>query len=350
VGVGLLGGDPRDRSVTPPPSRLAARGEVALSNWPQVALARRCSPRIMAIMPPFVTWPLFAGLVLLAVGLWTMRAELGAAKGIERLIAMGPMLTAVPLGVFGVEHVTEARAIVNAVPQWMPLRSFWLYFVAVALVAAAVSLVLTRCVRLASTLLGVMFILFVAMIHLPNAVNRGGGRILWAVALRDLAFAGGAFALAGTFGARALIVFGRVVMGSVAILFGCLHFLHPGFAPGVPLAKLTPDWVPIRDAWGYLAGAVLVATGVFMLIDRKARTAAAVLGAFLVSLTLLLYVPILLTASKPPAVTEGLNYVADTLLFGSMLLLVARSSGNARDRPSSAPHSPRPNADLLTIP
>ena len=38
------------------------------------------------------------------------------------------------------------------------------------------------------------------------------------------------------------------------MFFGVEHFLHPKFAPGVPLAKLTPGWVPAPPVWGYLIG------------------------------------------------------------------------------------------------
>jgi len=43
------------------------------------------------------------------------------------------------------------------------------------------------------------------------------------------------------------------------------------------------------------------------------------------ALTLFLYVPILLMNSGTEALVEGLNYVADTLLFGGALLLLARA-------------------------
>jgi hypothetical protein len=42
-------------------------------------------------------------------------------------------------------------------------------------------------------------------------------------------------------------------------------------------------------------------------------------------LTLLLYVPILAMASQPSQINEGINYVADTLLFAGAALLVAGS-------------------------
>ena len=60
-----------------------------------------------------------------------------------------------------------------------------------------------------------------------------------------------------------------------------------------------------------------------MLINKKARTAAASIGLLMAILTLVLYVPILVMASQPPQINEGINYVADTLLFAGAALLVA---------------------------
>ena len=60
-----------------------------------------------------------------------------------------------------------------------------------------------------------------------------------------------------------------------------------------------------------------------MLINKKARIAAASIGLLMAILTLLLYVPILAMASQPPQMLEGINYVADTLLFAGAALLVA---------------------------
>jgi uncharacterized membrane protein len=106
------------------------------------------------------------------------------------------------------------------------------------------------------------------------------------------------------------------------IFFAVEHFLHPGFVPGVPLEKLTPAWIPLRLFWGYLTGAVLLAAGVGMLVNRRSRTAATWLGAMITVLVLFIYVPILARAAQAE-LTEGLNYVADTLLFGGTVLLVA---------------------------
>jgi hypothetical protein len=79
----------------------------------------------------------------------------------------------------------------------MPAHLFWAYFVGCALFAAATSLTVRKFVRLSSTLLGLMFFLFVCMMPIPNALADPKNRFAWAYALRDLSFAGGAWALAG---------------------------------------------------------------------------------------------------------------------------------------------------------
>ncbi len=206
----------------------------------------------------------------------------------------------------------------QVIPPWMPWRLFWTYFVGIALLAAAVSFALNRYVRLAATLLGIMFLLFVLLIHLPNVIANPNQRATWAVLLRDLSFGGGAWALAG----GRLAVIGRLWIAVAALFFAAVYFLHPDVAPGVPLPKLTPAWVPLRLFWGYLMGALLLFAGVAVLFNRHARLAATWL-AIGVSLTvLLLYIPLM---ALDPTV-EAMNYVFDTLLFAGTIWLLAQTS------------------------
>jgi uncharacterized membrane protein len=271
---------------------------------------------------PFIFWPWLSGLILLAAGLVAVRRELARAPGLDKLIALGPVFVAASLAAFGAEHLAGARFVMQVVPPWMPGRLFWTYFVGVALVCAAVSFVFMRYVRLSATLLSVMFFLFVLTIHLPRVAANPKDRIAWAVALRDLAFAGGAWALAG----GRLAITSRFLVAIPVIFFGVEHFLHPEFAPGVPLGKLTPSWVPFGILWGYLTGAVLLSGGVAVLAAWRSRIAATGIGLVLTLLVLLLYLPIFAMARQPPELLEALNYVADTLLFAGTMLTLASTT------------------------
>lgn len=99
--------------------------------------------------------------------------------------------------------------------------------------------------------------------------------------------------------------------------------------PGVPLQKLTPEWIPGRLLIGYLTGAILVVAGACILLAKNTRMAATYLGTWLVLLVLFIYGPILITQMSDPSTAvqiEGINYFADTLLFAGAILALASST------------------------
>jgi uncharacterized membrane protein len=290
----------------------------------------------------FAFWPCVAGIIFLFLGLVSVRTEVSAALGLDKLLPLGRVFVATPLAVFGAEHLAEARTLMRLVPAWMPARLFWTYLVGVALFAAALSLSLKKYVRLSTTLLAMMFFLFVLLIHLPNAIAHAENRIYWAIAARDLAFGGGALAFAGAQregwpGQRsnAFVFIGRLIVALAVIFFGIENLVHPLFAPGVPLPKMTPAWVVLPALWAYLTGTVMVIAGACILLNRYSRIGATSVGMLLTLLTLFLYLPILLIAHGSSQIVEGVNYVADTLLFGGTLLLLAAAMPKQDVRPAS---------------
>jgi uncharacterized membrane protein len=279
-----------------------------------------------------VFWLWFAGLTFLFAGLIVARKEWVAASGFDKLIALGPVFVAAPLACFGAEHFTAAHDIMQLVPAWMPAHLFWAYFVGCAWFAAALSLVAMKFVRLSATLLGVAFFLFVFMMDLPFAVTHPAERLGWTLALRESAFAAGAWALAGSQGwgpnARKqnwMILIGRFIVSIAVIRFGVENLLHPEILPGVPDSKITPTWIPLHTLWGYPVGALLLVAGVALLLNIRSRLAAASTGALMTLLTIFLYVPILAVAKNPPQMVDALNFVFDTLMFGGTALLVAQA-------------------------
>jgi uncharacterized membrane protein len=275
-----------------------------------------------------------AMLALLVIGLLAAKNDIAQARGIDKVVALTPLCFAIPLAAFGAEHLSGGIPL-DMVPSYMPWRLFWLYFVGFALIAAALSIATRIQVRWSGLLLGIMMFLFVAMLHLPGAV-RVGGRIAWTVVFREMSFGGGAWVLAGIAmaGNRAgprkiLITVGRVLIAIAAIVFGVQHFLHPLGLPGVPLQKQMPTWIPARAFIDYLTGAFLIVGGVCFLLARKTRMAAAYLGAWIVLLVVVIYGPVLIGALAAPSggvKVEGLNYFADTLLFGAVILSLARAT------------------------
>ena len=279
-------------------------------------------------------WMSTAGLVLLVIGLLAAKNNIAQARGLNRIVALTNLCFAIPLAVFGAEHLSLGNAMIGLVPTYMPGRLFWIYFVGVALIIASLSIATRIQVRWSGLLFGIMMFLFVAMIHFPGAV-KSGDRNLWTIVVREMSFGGGGWVLAGTALGRLrekrniLVTVGRVLIAIAAIFFGVLHFLHPLGVPGVPLAKQMPAWIPARAVIDYLTGAFLIVGGVCLLLGRKTRVAAMYLGAWILLLVVGYYGPMLiggLASSSTAAKLEGLNFFADTLLFAGTILSLAAAT------------------------
>ncbi len=273
-----------------------------------------------------------AGLVLLVIGALAVRNNFGDATGLDKIVALSSLCFAIPLAVFGAEHLSAAPFLKDAVPSYVPWHLFWAYFIGFALIAAALSIATKIQVRWSGLLFGLMMLLFVAMIHLPQALATHT-RFTWAIVFREPSFAAGAWILSasainGSYprARNALMLAGRVILGVVAIFFGIEELMHPLGMPGVPLEKEMPIWIPVRLPIGYLTGAALFAAGVCILLAYKTRSAATYLGAWLLLLVLVIYGPVMFAALADPSTAikvEGINYFADTLLFTGSILALA---------------------------
>jgi hypothetical protein len=271
-----------------------------------------------------------AGILLFSIGLWAAKSDIAPARGLDKIVVLSNLCFAIPLAVFGAEHLSGARFIMLGVPSYMPWRLFLAYFVGFALVAASLSIATKIQVRWSGVLFGIMMFTFVAMLHIPRALANPRDRIGWVIVIREMSFAGGAWIFAGNAmrgqGKSKLISVGRVLIAIAALFFGVEHFLHPAGCPGVPLEKLTPAWIPGRLLIGYLTAAILLVAGTSILLAKKTRMAATYLGTWIVLLVLFIYGPILIVQMSDPstaAQVEGINYFADTLLFAGAILALA---------------------------
>jgi len=123
----------------------------------------------------------------------------------------------------------------------------------------------------------------------------------WENAEKELAFAGGAFFIAGCFSVKKedqpftflakLIPLGAVLFAIPVISFGILHFMLAKEA-----ASYIPAWIPFHLFWMYFCGAALIGSGVSIIFKIKTGLFAMLLGIMIFIWFAVLHIPRIIAA------------------------------------------------------
>jgi len=202
------------------------------------------------------------------------------------------------------------------------------YFVGTCFIAAALSLVTRIQARLSASLLALTFFLFVLLMDIPGWAQDPRNRFAPTLALRELSFSGGPLALAASLteqgrerSSHMLRAIARYFVAIPVLFFGFEQFAHGNYVPGIPLNRVTPEWIYGCAMWTYLAAVVYAIAGSLLLIGKKTRAAATWVGLTVLFVELVVYVPIGIVDRA--SLGQGFNYVADTLMFCGTVLLLA---------------------------
>ena len=307
------------------------------------SLANLSAVLALLVFPSSLIWAYCVFGVVFAVGLVALflRGDWQKARGFDRLILFGPIFYAAPIASFGSEHFTLNQAIASMVPPFIPWHQFWAYFIGACFIAAGFSLVTRIQARLTASLLALTFFLFVALMDAPAWVQTPRDRFALALMLRELCFAAGPLALAASFteqwrehGTHILATIARYIVAISVLFYSFEQFRHADHVPGIPLRRITPDYIYGHVLWTYLAALIFAVAGIPLLIGKKTRVAAAWVGLTVLFVELVVYVPI--GVVDRASLGNGFNYWADTLMFCGTILLLAGAMPREPQRESSA--------------
>jgi hypothetical protein len=114
------------------------------------------------------------------------------------LIRAGSYIFAVGLIVFFVLHIKYAAFIATLIPAWVPQHLFFAYFVGGAFLITALSIFTRFYVRLCTGLLGLMFLIWFFILHLPRVITDWQTEPEWTSMFVVIGFSGVAFLIAST--------------------------------------------------------------------------------------------------------------------------------------------------------
>ncbi len=183
-----------------------------------------------------------------------------------------------------------------------PIYTFLAYPWGIAFTAAGVCILLNKKSYQVSLIMGGVFLLLFLFFQSPYLlfVDQYGNSLgTWTRALKGLAFAGGAFAVAGSYSdeniqlpssikwLEKLIPFAGAFFSTTMILFGIEHFLYAQF-----VATLVPIWIPGGQMfWTYFAGVALIGSGVCITLKIKLKLVAMLLGTMIFLWFIVLHIP-----------------------------------------------------------
>lgn len=110
----------------------------------------------------------------------------------------GQILFALPLLMFGAQCLMFSHLVAALIPGWIPTPLYWAYGIGVAFIVSALAIIFARFASLASWLLGLVFLIWIAIFHAPRLVASPHNGNAWSSAFVALAMAGSAWSVAGS--------------------------------------------------------------------------------------------------------------------------------------------------------
>jgi len=142
--------------------------------------------------------PLFEDVMLLCGAMILIDVSRTAKKSGLKFTAIARYLFAAAMIVFAVLHFIYAGFIATLITSWIPFKLFWAYFVGTAFLAVAVSIITRQLVSVATIALGVIFLLWFFILHLPRVMAQIHTEPEWTSLFVVLASSGEAFLIAGS--------------------------------------------------------------------------------------------------------------------------------------------------------
>jgi putative oxidoreductase len=88
----------------------------------------------------------------------------------KNLNTLGHILYALPFIFFGITHFINVEWYDSTYTSFIPLGPFTIMLTGVLLIAAGISIIIKKYVKLSATLLAILLLIFILTIHIPHLI------------------------------------------------------------------------------------------------------------------------------------------------------------------------------------
>lgn len=117
----------------------------------------------------------------------------------NKISTAGRILFALPFAVFGINHFIMMDYYMGMLTSFIPRTGFVMVLTGILLIAASVSIITKKLVRLSTIMLAILLFIFIITIHIPHLVNGTDTTATLITLLKDISLMGGSLMIAGIY-------------------------------------------------------------------------------------------------------------------------------------------------------
>ncbi len=117
----------------------------------------------------------------------------------KRMTTIGRILFAIPFAVFGINHFLMTDYYVGMLTSFIPLGAYTIILTGIMLIAASISIILKKFVKISTLLLAILLFIFILTIHIPHLMTDTDKTVTLIALLKDISLMGGSLMIAGIY-------------------------------------------------------------------------------------------------------------------------------------------------------
>jgi len=117
----------------------------------------------------------------------------------NKIATIGRILFALPFAAFGINHFLMMDYYLGTLTSFIPRTAFVMILTGILLIAASISIITGKLVKLSTILLAILLFIFIVTIHVPHLIH-GVDTTTTLIALsKDISLMGGSLMIAGIY-------------------------------------------------------------------------------------------------------------------------------------------------------
>jgi putative oxidoreductase len=117
----------------------------------------------------------------------------------KKMTTIGRILFALPFAIFGINHFLMTDYYLGMLTSFIPLGAYTILLTGIMLIAASISIISKKLVKLSTILLAILLFIFIITIHIPHLFQDTDKTATIIALLKDISLMGGSLMIAGIY-------------------------------------------------------------------------------------------------------------------------------------------------------